>query len=548
MKRWLLLLVEICLACAAASRATAQPTPHDEQVKPTPEDDPTQDVYRRPELPHSQVIHDSGPPYTQAFYTTGSGSRLEPRVGGLHVTLPENIFSLGFNYRAPFLQPHPADTNAEIKIGRLYYDVTSVSGSLLFSDNVNLSENSRRAGLIGVVRLDGMLFIQLMDNLRFAAKVGFIYLPFRNKIGLAGFTQDSLAGRLFIGDSDHFRAQLAYDLQLGSWDVLLYDQVRATQALFAERFNIFAGEPFDEEDRAGRYVFRSNITGGNGTQLRVNESDNRNRDAFIYANNQVGATVSKVLPTDTRLTVGAYRMDYWYMGGDTSFLPRVREVGFVQLNNEHESMRFKPFASYRIYRSNGGKWDQEARAGIRGPISENIDFSGNVGYFIGGRTDRTKFLAHARITHTLGPQTTHSLEYRRDITSPQQDLEQSYTYHIRQILGPYLNADAFFGYATFEDLDNNMTGSQELRGGVLFSTDATAKTSFRFGAVYHRVHYANAVLGTWDRWSALAQMKHHFTDTLDGVLTYQLTDRNSDVAGDSYYENLFVLTLTKYFR
>jgi hypothetical protein len=87
-----------------------------------------------------------------------------------------------------------------------------------------------------------------------------------------------------------------------------------------------------------------------------------------------------------------------------------------------------------------------------------------------------------------------------------------------------------------------------MRGGLLFSTDATSKTSFRFGAIYHSVQYENAVIGTWNRWSGLVQMKHRFTDTFDGVLTYQYTERNSDLANDSYYENLLLLTLTKYFH
>lgn len=519
--------------------------PADEESRPTPESDLANDVRLRTSLPNTRIQRDSGPPYESMYYTVGMGGRTEPKVGGFRVSLPD-VFQMGANYNLPFLKAGGAATNAEIHIGNLYYDVNSLSTSWLFSDNIDQSEFNRRSGLIGIFTLKGVAMIQLMENLRISVKAGLIFLPLRGKFGIAGFVSDSASGRLFFGDSEQLRAQVSYELQLSRWTVLFYDQVRATQALFAERFNLNVGEPFDEQDRAGRYIFRSTIGGGSGA-LRVNESDPSKSTAFIYANNQMGVSANRLIPTDTRIEFGAYRMNYWYLGGSSGILPHSRDVGYVSLNSERENLRFKPFASYQIYRSNELDWDQEVRAGLRGPITENLNFTGSVGYHIAGKTSQTRFLAHANLRHELGSYTAHSIDYRRDITSPEEDLQNAYSYHLHQILGPYLNADAFITYATFEDLNNNNTGTTEWRGGMLLSFDASAKTSFRTGGVYSRVAYKNPLLGEWSRWSAIGQVRHRFSESFEATLTYQYQNRQSTIVGESRYENLVMLTLTKYF-
>ena len=555
MNRRALIFVELfLLGIGMACRSFAQqllPTggqhvlqPTDEQVRPTPDDTPT-DVYANPELPNDQIMRDpGGQPYSTMFYAAGSPGRLEPKVGGVRLDLPENIFRPSLSYKVPFTQASGAQTNAEIRVGRLYYDVTSLSGSLLYSDNVDLTQTGTRAGLIGIVELKGIVYVQLMENLRIAAKVGVVWFPFRNKVGVDGFTQDSVYGRVLLGDSEKFRTQLTYDIHPGDWDIIFYDQYRATQALFADRYSLAATESFDETDRTGRYLFRNTTGGAGSSPVRVNEADKRYSNAFIYGNNQVGATASRLLPTETRVTFGFYRLDYQYLGGDTTFLPRSREVGFVSFNNEHDAMRFKPFANYQIYHYEDKPWDQEVRAGVRGPITENISFLGSVGWFFG---QRDRFLADAVLRHDIGPYTSQTLEYRRDITAPVQDLEERYSYSLRQVLGPYLTVNPFVRYSTYEDLSNNGSGTRELRAGMFFTSDVSGKTTLRFGPIYSRIVYTTSPL-VLERWLFAAQISHFFTESFEARLTYQFQDRKSTQAGDSYEDDLVMLTLTKYFN
>jgi hypothetical protein len=264
--------------------------------------------------------------------------------------------------------------------------------------------------------------------------------------------------------------------------------------------------------------------------------------------NRAGVTASRMLPTVTRLSVGVYRDDFLYAGGDTAFLPRSRDTGFVTLRSERENLRFKPFASYHVYRENTQAWDQEARVGVTGPLTENISATGSVGWFIGGRVKRDRFLVHASIQHDINPHLRHAFIYRRDVTTPEQDLEESYTYNIHGILGPYLRADLFVSKLDFQDLNGNNTGTDEWRAGLLFTSDVTSKTSFRFGTVYSRIKYANSTQGEWDRWTGVVEARHHFTDTFEARVGYQYQTRKSTLVGDSYDENLATLTITKYFH
>ena len=51
--------------------------------------------------------------------------------------------------------------DAEIKLGNLYLDIFSLSGSVLWSDNINLTEVGRKSDAISAVRLRAALIFQI---------------------------------------------------------------------------------------------------------------------------------------------------------------------------------------------------------------------------------------------------------------------------------------------------------------------------------------------------------------------------------------------------
>jgi len=407
----------------------------------------------QPLLPNDEIIRSGGNTYQSMFYSVGQGSKYQASVGGLQFQAPD-LLQTTLSYQN-VLQPGAMGTNAAIRIGRFYYSLNSVSGSVLYSDNVNWSQTNRQSGEIAIVTLRGTMMVQLLDNLRLAASLGVVYFPIKSKVGIEGFTQDTEDARVFLGNGESTKAQLTYDLKAGEWDIFFYDQIRATQALYVEQFNASAAAPFDEEDRAGRYAFfAQNGSTASGKEVRVNDNfqNARNNDTtFLYANNQVGATVSRLLPTDTRLRTGVYRLDYWYLGENAAFVPSSAEVAFVDLRSERDNLRFKPFATYEMFRYGDHRWDQEAVGGIQGPITENLEFTGAMGYFWGGRSQQNTTVGYVQLNHQIGPLTSQAVTFRREVTAPVQDIEQSVTYEFRQQLGPRFTIVPFAKYATFTD-------------------------------------------------------------------------------------------------
>lgn len=547
----------LMLVCAGCLSAVAQTTylGEDKPAGRTGRDvEPPADENGTLGLPYREILRSERVPNKNAFRPMNVGARLQPKIGDARAEFRPNIVNARLTYDLPFAAAG-APTDAEIRVGRFYLDVLALSGSVLYSDNANQSEHNRKAGAIGMVTLTTVAIFQFTDNLRLAFRAGLAWFPFENKFGIGGFFRDPISGRFFAGD-DYFSAQFTYDLRLSKWNIHFFDYFRASAPLVEDdNFLILnSGGGFqDEEDRIGRYAFSSRrVTGGAGAAAagnRVNESDRHLYNTFLRLANTVGVSADRLLPTDTRMELGFYHSDYWYLANDDSLsLPRTRDVAHASLNSERETLRFKPFLAYRTFRYNEGPWNQEIRMGVRGPITENMNLLASAGYYISGATGAERWLTQVRLQHTIGPQTYQQLEYRRDISFPEEDLEQTYAYNLRQILGPYLLADAFFAYSTFEDLNRNGTGTREWRTGIQFISELSSKTSIRLRGVYTKIEYDNRNLGEWERWTALGQIRHRFGDSIVARLTYQYQQRDSTVANDSYYENVAVLTLTKYFN
>ncbi len=494
-----------------------------------------------PEFPYRRVITGNA---NQGYYSESFSGRLEPKFGGARLTIPQDLLQFGFRFSGP-LQSGVASTNAEIKLGRFSLDLLSLSGSILYSDNINRTDLNRKDGFISVLDLDMLGIFQITDRLRLAFRAALVYFPQEDKIGLAGFTRDRFGGRLFFGDSPYMLSQFTYDLEMDKWHLHLFDNLRSIQNLQANQFNFIGGERFDEEDRAGRYAFLTTISPSTNGVV-VNET--RDRSAFIEVINTVGGSIDRLLPTVTRFEAGAFHSDAFYYSADSStYLPRTRDAGFVSLTSERETLRFQPFASYHVFRTDENPWSREARAGVSGPITENLHFYGSAGYLWEGRTDKERMVAAATLRHIIGPNTLQEFRYRRDLTYPELDLENSYTYAIRQVFGPSIYGEYFGKYATFEDLNNNNTGTEEWRTGMHFTYSPSSKTTLRVGGFYSQVDYKSGNIGWIDRWTAVGQLRQRFGKSWEGVLTYQYQTRDSAAPLFQYEENLYILTVTYFF-
>jgi hypothetical protein len=315
----------------------------------------------------------------------------------------------------------------------------------------------------------------------------------------------------------------------------LYDDFRVQLGRFGESYELFEGETFDEQDRAGRYVFRDT------TRTR----HDRIGDSFLETRNIVGFSTDRLLPTETRLEFGANRADYWYDGDRGASFPSSRDLAYVSLSSERESLRFKPFTDYRTFRYEDEGFNHQASIGFQGPISENLEILGEAGYFNSGRVNRDAYIGRARIGHMMNPLTYHRLGYTRRVTQPDQDIEDSWYYLFRRTITSHVYGELYAIQSHFEDLDNNDSGSDEWRVGARLTFSSIApRTSLRLSGIYSRVDHDSNIYTDRDRWIAQVEIYH---GSLEWRLLYHYQTTSTSPTRDGYYENLVALTMIKYF-
>ena len=491
-------------------------------------------------LPYSQILRDTEPPYENLFRDTRLGGRLEEKIGPGDLFMGTRLLG-GPRFNAPLFSRGIRPEDADLKLGRFYLDIRALSGGLIYSDNVSLRETNERAEAIGIVRLTMAATLQITERLRIATYGTLVYLPFRSEIGIAGF---GIKDPFVIFEARPvMQTQLSYEATLGNWDIQVVDDFRVQQRRFGAigGFELFDGERFDEEDRAGRFVFTDRTR-----RIGTERPTNSRFDTLFEARNLISVVADRLLPTDTRMEIGAHHSDSWYYNSSESGLPHSRDSAFVALISERETLRFKPFVRYRVSRRDEGEWDQEAHAGVRGPITENLRLLASAGYFADGDSDRKTYLARVRLRHTLGPFTFHQLEFHRGLTEPEEGIETSWYYLLRQVLGPDFIGEVFAFRGDFEDLRSRRDGT-ESRAGARLTYNLGNHATLRASGIYTDFDYSNNALGDYTAWIGRAELFYRFARSFHGRLIYQYQTRDSDLAGDSYNENLVGIHFIKYF-
>ena len=198
----------------------------------------------------------------------------------------------------------------------------------------------------------------------------------KNAFGVSGFgITDPLDVNFAVGPIAH--AQIAYDFLLAGWEMRVYDDFRVTTPQYEAGLTIdqqFQGASFTNVDTAGRYVYGDST--GRGTR-----GDNRFRNGSLTEqdleyHNLAGISGSKLLPTVTRAKFSFEHENIWYSGKNRSAF-NSRDTGRASLVSERENLRFKPFINYETTTDNLRRgWDHQLRAGVVGPVTENLDFLG----------------------------------------------------------------------------------------------------------------------------------------------------------------------------
>lgn len=507
-------------------------------------------------LPYSQIIRDDQPPYEDVLRDLKLGGNLQEKAGPVDVFLKARLFQ-GARFNVPLAARGGPPEDPELRIGIFYLDLRALTVGVLHSDNVNLSETARTEGTIAMMRLSTVAYLQVTDNTRLGVRGSLVYLPIRGKFGVAGFGIDDPLVQ-FEGEP-LLESRMNSELRLGEWELQLFDDFIVRHRRFgALGIDFFNGETFLEEDRAGRYTYHyffEQPVGGNGGANGGSALTQNQNIGFTEFRNLVGGSIGRTLPTDTWFQVGGYHANYFYIDGADA-LPDSRDTVFALASSERETLRFKPFGriqATRVTFGNGREtgWQEEARAGLRGPITENISFYGDVGYHHNTDSQFSTLVAHVRVKHQINPLTFHEIVASRGVTEPEYSLRNSVAYHVHHIFRDDLIGDLYGSIARYEFLPGAATTTgldgEERRAAVRIKYDFGKHTSLRLLGVYYDFNSFSPTGEDYREWIGRSELYYHLSETVTSRLIYQYRQRDSDTAARSYFENLLVWTVTKYF-
>ena len=543
-----------CLAVsdlAAGSRALAaapaEPPPfrNSASVAPTGESLPRTLPYGAyqspptPGVPYSKIFRDTGAPYTNPL----NRPAVTPSVQTESVEARATLGLPSLNAAFPLLQRGFEPQDADLKFGPVFFKLQGLSAAGLWSDNINLTENNRESGTIGILTISGAIIAQLTEGLRLAVSGSFVYLPLQNEAGIAGF---GLYAPYLLGFDDEpiVRSEITWNTIIGGWNVVFADDFRIGIGRFSNNVRddavLFNGGGFNGYDQAGRYIFRAPQ---DPIASNSRSSDERSDTSVLYYSNVISAQADRLIVGKTRLRVQASHENLWYNQGNRG-LPKLRDQINVSLVSERENLRFKPFIIYQALKTDvQDSFEHIVRAGVDGPITDQLQLHAELGYYYGNHENA--FLWGISLRHQAGPYTEESLFFGRAVNSFHDEINEIVGYNIRQILGPKLVADAFFLRDDIHDLSGDGFSRIEYRTGLRFSIHAGPRTNFILTGTYALVESAGGQSNTL---TGRAEATHYFTDSFLARLIYQYQESNSDFPNQTYYENLIYFSLTKYFN
>lgn len=557
--------VSLALACLVALHSTPRaaeyvgpattPAPESSTVPsgsngpvPTPTDtlrDVPRNAYEsRPAvgIPMRSIFRDTRAPY----YDNLRSMDLTPTARlNESVSLNTDIDLPDFRGSFPMLHRGFAPDEADLKIGPVYFKLRHISAAVLYSDNVNRTEDNKESDVLGIVSIGGQIMAQLTEGFQIAVAGNFVYLPFEGESGFSGFALRAPYS-FGVASAPIARSQIVWEPVVFGLPLTIADEFTIGMAQFRngayDGFALFEGGDFEAYDRSGYRVLRSRTfpTGDEFNRSAVDEDTE-----FVYYSNEISLSTGGPLPGQNIFRFRASHENLWYQDeADELRLPSVRDRVTLTIQSVRENLRFKPYVRYEYFhRDNPEISDHEAWVGVRGPITDLLFFRGEVGALWRTEQGAQDLLWRLGLYHTPSPYMWHALEYARATSDFHDELDQRVTYRLTKTLGPELNLSAYTSYHWIEDFLDTAYDRTEWRNGVRLTYIASPKTTFRLSAQHTNIAYDDPAEET-QSWRGRIECTHRFYERFLARAIYQYEQRESDRSGRDYAENLAYLSLS----
>lgn len=424
--------------------------------------------------------------------------------------------------------------NAQVKLGNFFLNLNSLSGTVLWTDNLALAEVNQKADTIAVVRIEAEVLYQINDAMRLSAAGTAVWLPLKGEVGFSDPLQDYT-----FGITPLFQTQLTYDIPFNRVDLKVL-----------EDFSVQSGG-FDTGGRAFEFLDRQGTDTANNptrdTQAQ-GTTDRRARSAPSYRN-VFGVNISTLLPTVTRLTFGYTHGNVWQQR-DSLGQQSSSDTFVAELRSERENLRFKPFFAYSArHQNNRFGYDSGTRGGLEGPITPYLDLRSEMGYFLAGDESGEGYIWLVSLIHRPRERFQHQLDYGRSVTYPDRALATTVGYGAKFQASRDITLEAGVQELNTEPLDNpnNSFGGKQFRTEGRFILQAGERFKSQFG--YAWLHSVGRAAGPlrFDLHTLRFELITTHTKTFESRILLQHEIRESNRALDSYAENVASLTLTRKF-
>jgi hypothetical protein len=477
-----------------------------------------------------QLLPSAADPFLGLFVPPGGG--LHHQGGNLSTG---GGVSVGVD--APFLTRAFNPERATLKLGLVYLDVLSVSGSVLYSDfegDRGFPEGGED-GWLSAISVGLRVVIPLTRSIYLSAAGTVYYLPGENRIGF------------FIGETNGLGfgagVRLAYEKHLNGWWMNVSNTIG-----YIHRFSdLYEQVNVDEIEVSGRYRFGRAETIGR----RSGEFFDEGR---LLLSNQAAFTAVGPLSPSWRLETDVVRSDYWGIGDSDDH--RSRTSASLVAQYAGQDWRFAPFVGARTVTSGyGGRGDfegfrHEVFAGVRGPITDRLRLYARVGYtfLTGSGTGRNQaFLYEVGFTHEVGPYTRQSLfggEAVDESITGETRLGRYLRYTLEQRLGARASTALFAQVARTESLDTGVQGDS-LSVGLSLRLTLTDFTNLSVDHYYDQFRPDDDL--ERERWILRARLTRHILPGLSANLLYQFEDVDIDGGPGNFREHLYMLNVTQLF-
>ena len=447
----------------------------------------------------------------------------------------------GGSFNLPLNFPGGVDkSRMHLKLGPIYLHFDALTASLVYT-NTHGHPTGSSEDWDSLLRTGVTVVADLGERFSVALQGEFWYLPFKNQVGF-GYAGELpiIAGQLsYLFPS--FHAQVAYTTPVGAWDVTVSDDLELGRGRYSDGFSY----TFADVEVSGVVGRTESTVYTFARQSEVNAANRLNNSEFGVLVNTAGIKGTRDVPGSFVLETQIIRKDLWYIPNQSD-LQNSEEQFMLQITSARENLRFKPFLRYTAEHIEGrDAIDQQLICGVFGPITENMNFFSELGYFAG---DRDGLLGMVEFDHVAGPSTTERLRIGRSVGLMNEEFQTTAIYEIIQTLGPQLAAKAFVSAGEYETISGNTISHREVRTGVRLTYTPGPRTAITWSNYYGRmeVHHSDTHSNFY---GSDVEFSYALSDTLEGRMIYAFS------RGDQYQEfyssairNAVYISLRKYFR